>query len=124
MITQTVDSNEELTKDWNFARLLNQEEHLLYGGPVPFLYRQHYSRLQDFLDNARNKYTNDNYISDGLEDQEVIDRAKEFLEVAKKELVKSSTMQHSISTNLYNLLLIPAFTNKIPRKLSKKSGKI
>ena len=54
-------------------------------------------------------YQNDNYISDGLEDQEVIDRAKEFLEVAKKELVKSSTMQHSISTTLYNLMLIPEF---------------
>lgn len=54
-------------------------------------------------------YQNDNYISDGLEDQEVIDRAKEFLDVAKKELVKSSTMQHSISTTLYNLLLIPEF---------------
>ena len=54
-------------------------------------------------------YQNDNYICDGLEDQEIIDRAKEFLEVAKKELVKSATMQHSISTNLYNLLLIPEF---------------
>ena len=54
-------------------------------------------------------YQNDNYISDGLEDQEVIERAKEFLEVAKKELVKSSTMQHSISTTLYNLLCIPEF---------------
>ena len=54
-------------------------------------------------------YQNDNYISDGLEDQEVIDRAKEFLEVAKKELVKSATMQHSISTTLYNLMLIPEF---------------
>ena len=54
-------------------------------------------------------YQNDNYISDGLEDQEVIERAKEFLEVAKKELMKSATMQHSISTTLYNLLLIPEF---------------
>ena len=54
-------------------------------------------------------YQNDNYISDGLEDQEVINRAKEFLEVAKKELVISATMQHSISTTLYNLMLIPEF---------------
>ena len=77
LITQTVDSNEELTKDWNFARLLNQEEHLLYGGPIPFLYRQHYSRLQDFLDNARNKYTNDNYISDN-----------QFIKLSKDEQVK------------------------------------
>lgn len=54
-------------------------------------------------------YQNENYISDGLEDQEVIQRAQEFLETAKKELTKSATRQHSISTTLYNLLLIPEF---------------
>lgn len=54
-------------------------------------------------------YQNDNYISDGLEDQEFIKRAKEFIETAQKELVKSSTRQHSISSTLYDLLLIPAF---------------
>lgn len=54
-------------------------------------------------------YQNDNYISDGLEDQEIIARTKEFLETAQKELVKSATRQHSISSTLYDLLLIPEF---------------
>ena len=54
-------------------------------------------------------YQNDNYISDGLENQELIERAKQFIEDSKKELVKSATMQHSISTTLYNLMLIPEF---------------
>lgn len=54
-------------------------------------------------------YQNENYISDGLEDQQIIERAEEFLETAQKELVKSATRQHSISSTLHDLLLIPEF---------------
>lgn len=54
-------------------------------------------------------YQNDNFISDGLEDPEIITRANEFIKTAQKELVKSATHQHSISTNLYDLMLIPDF---------------
>lgn len=54
-------------------------------------------------------YSNDNYISDGLSNTEIIDNAKRFIEVAKKELIKSSEHQIAIMSNLYNLLLIPAF---------------
>ena len=82
----------EIQAELNFEKYLGTD---LYGEYC--LYRR------------EDTYQNDNYICDGLEDQEIIDRAKEFLEVAKKELVKSATMQHSISTNLYNLLLIPEF---------------
>lgn len=55
------------------------------------------------------EYYNEYYISDGLSSAEVIDRAKEFLEVAKKELIRSATGQHTISTSLYNLMLMPEF---------------
>lgn len=55
------------------------------------------------------KYSNDNYISDGLNNLELFKRANEFIEVASKEIYKSSEMQHSISTTLKNLLAIPKF---------------
>lgn len=50
------------------------------------------------------EYNNSNYISDGLSNAEIMQNARDFLETAKKELIKSATRQHSISTNLYNLL--------------------
>lgn len=55
------------------------------------------------------EYQNDNYISDGLSNAEIIDRAKEFIEVAKKELIRSATKKYTISANLYNLLLMEEF---------------
>lgn len=55
-------------------------------------------------------YTNDNYISDGLDNGELFNRAMEFIEVANKEIYKSSTLQHSISATLKNLLVMKEFT--------------
>ncbi len=55
-------------------------------------------------------YTNSNYISDGLSDEKIMERALEFIETARKELVKSGYYQHSIRTNLYNLLLMDEFS--------------
>lgn len=54
-------------------------------------------------------WKNENYISDGLNNTEIFKKAKEFLEAAKKDLYKSSTLQHSISTDLKNLLILPGF---------------
>lgn len=54
-------------------------------------------------------YKNDNYISDGLNDTELFKNALEFLENARKELYKSSVLQHSISSTLKNLLVMKAF---------------
>ncbi len=56
------------------------------------------------------KYSNSNYISDGLSDEKIFERALEFIETARKELIKSSYYQHSIHTNLYNLLLMKEFS--------------
>lgn len=55
------------------------------------------------------KYSNDNYISDGLNNAELFKKAYEFFEVAENEIYKSSELQHSISTTLNNLLAIQKF---------------
>ena len=54
-------------------------------------------------------YSNQNYVSDGLNNTELLERAREFLETSKKELYKSGERKHSITANLNNILLIPAF---------------
>ena len=54
-------------------------------------------------------YSNDNYISDGLNNADLFKRALEFFEVAEHEIYKSAELQHSISTTLNNLLAIPKF---------------
>ncbi len=54
-------------------------------------------------------YSNNNYISDGLSDSEVFNRANEFIKLAKEEIFKSAELQHSISSKLKNLLVIQKF---------------
>lgn len=55
------------------------------------------------------KYSNDNYISDGLSNSELFKTALEFIQIAKKEIYKSAELQHSISSSLKNLLVIKKF---------------
>lgn len=54
-------------------------------------------------------YSNDNYISDGLNNAELFKNAQEFFDVAENEIYKSAELQHSISTTLNNLLAIDKF---------------
>lgn len=54
-------------------------------------------------------YSNDNYISDGLNNAELFKNAQEFIEIAENEIYKSAELQHSISTTLNNLLAIEKF---------------
>lgn len=54
-------------------------------------------------------YSNNNFVSDGLSNTELFNNAKEFMETAQKEIVKSGEYQHSISTTLYNLLAMEEF---------------
>ncbi|EEX22287.1 hypothetical protein BLAHAN_05255 [Blautia hansenii DSM 20583] len=56
-------------------------------------------------------WKNENYISDGLDNVGIFKKAKEFLEAANKELIKSSTLQHRISTTLKNLLIMCPFAD-------------
>lgn len=54
-------------------------------------------------------YQNDNYISDGLNNAELFEKALDFIEVAKKDIYKSAILQHSISASLKNLLAMKEF---------------
>lgn len=54
-------------------------------------------------------YSNDNYISDGLNNAQLFEKALEFYDVAENEIYKSAELQHSISTSLNNLLAIDKF---------------
>ena len=55
------------------------------------------------------KYENNNFISDGLSNAELFQNALEFIENAEKEIIKSATTQHSISSTLYNFLNVKGF---------------
>lgn len=66
-----------------------------------------YSEL--ILYRRETEYSNPNFISDGLTDSEIIEKAQEFFKRAQEEIIKASTVQHSITSNLYNLFLIPEF---------------
>ena len=56
-----------------------------------------------------NEYQNANYISDGLTDSEIIEYAQRFFNEATKEIIKSSTLQNTISAPLANFLLMEEF---------------
>lgn len=55
-------------------------------------------------------YSNNNYISDGLTNEELLKNAQDFISVAQDELYKSSTLQHTISSTLKNLLFMKEFS--------------
>lgn len=59
-------------------------------------------------------YSNKNFISDDLEDDEIFDNAKQFYERANRELKKSAENQHSITGTVHNLMAIPEFKEFIP----------
>ena len=54
-------------------------------------------------------YSNENYISDGLDNKALFERAQAFIKEAEKEIFKSAELQHSISSSLKNLLVIDKF---------------
>lgn len=66
-----------------------------------------YNEFQSFI--REDVYSNENYISDGLENTDILKKAEELLETAQKELYKSAIRQHTITANLYNLLQMKEF---------------
>lgn len=60
-------------------------------------------------------YQNDNYVSDGLSNTEILTKAQELFEVAKKELYKSSELQVDASTSIGNIWTINEFKSIIPQ---------
>ena len=80
---------------------------------------QEHLDLQDYLGESLYKelaayrredtYRNNNYISDGLSDSELIANAQRFLAGAEQELYRSANLQHSITASLFNLLRMEEF---------------
>lgn len=83
---------EELQAELNFEDFLGEE-----------LYKEFCAYRRE------DTYSNSNYISDGLDNTELFEKAQDFLEVAKKELLKASEGKKSISTELKNLLVMEEF---------------
>lgn len=55
------------------------------------------------------KYINENYISDGLNNAELFKMATSFFKSASNEIYKSAELQHCIRSTLRNLLMTPKF---------------
>lgn len=65
---------------------------------------------QEFIAYRReDTYSNTNYVSDGLGNDELFARAMEFIQTAKDEIEKSATKQHTINAKLKNLLVMKEF---------------
>ena len=92
MKTYIVQAIQEIQEELNFEKFLGAE-----------LWKEFSSFRRE------TKYQNENYISDGLTNAELIKNAQEFLELANKEIYKSSELQHVISGSLKNLLFIERF---------------
>lgn len=67
---------------------------------------------KEFVEYRReDKYSNENYISDGLSNSELIENALDFIEVAKNEIYKAAEIQYTIRTTLNNLFSLPEFAS-------------
>lgn len=55
-------------------------------------------------------YQNSNFTSKGLNNAQLFERAKEFLDAARKELSKATIPQYTVSATLNNFLLIEEFS--------------
>lgn len=90
------DQRQAIQNELNFEKYLDDE---LYGEYC--LYRR------------EDTYQNDNYISDGLSNSELLSKAEELLEVANKEIYKSSELQVDVSTDIGNLFTIDEFKDVV-----------
>lgn len=75
--------------------------------------------FKDFLDDElylsycayrrEDTYSNSNFHSEGLTTPEIFKKVQNYLEEADKQMIKAGTPQHTLSANLYNLLLMKEF---------------
>lgn len=54
-------------------------------------------------------YENSNFVSDGLNNKQLIDKAKEFTDLATRELITSATTQYVVTGDINNLLALKEF---------------
>lgn len=55
------------------------------------------------------KYSNTNYISDGMSNAEIIENAKKLLDIANKELYRASHPQYTLTAKMNNLMALKEF---------------
>ena len=113
VINGTYDSNSKISKEGMITQLsgilakvqsdLDFESNITNNGQD--------QELWDLLISYRREdtYKNENYISDGLSNKELLEKASDYMLQAKKEIFKSSTLQHSISSTLKNIFNISKF---------------
>ena len=108
VLTGTYDAYGDLKTDGMQTFLLDQQ-----GTIQDVLNFENYLGTELWLEfssyRREDTYSNDNYISDGLDNAELFDNALAFIEVAKKDIYKSATLQHSIKSSLKNLLAMKEF---------------
>ena len=68
-----------------------------------------YKLLRSYI--REGEYQNDNYISDGLTDAQLIENCKELLDVATAELEKACVLQQTVAANINNIFAIPLYEN-------------
>ena len=106
-VTGTYDNDGDVKK--NGMQIIIDKEKLSIQDTLNF---QNYlgDLWNDFIAYRREStYSNDNYISDGLNNKELYNNAFEFIKTAQKEIYKSATLQHTLSANLKNLLAMKEF---------------
>lgn len=54
-------------------------------------------------------YENSNYISDGLDNRELFQRAAEFIDTAKREIARAARVHHKVTANLSDLFTMKEF---------------
>lgn len=66
--------------------------------------------LNDFYAYRREQeYKNSNFVSDGSDNDEIINNALQLFDDARRNLIQAATLQHTISVNMNDLLTIPEF---------------
>ena len=107
IVNRTAQVNAEQSKIDEYERLRNAIKEQLnlkkYLGEDMFKIFMLYVR--------EDSYENSNYISDKLENAEVLAKAKELLEVAEQEIIKASELQYTLTGNMVNLLATEEFKN-------------
>lgn len=96
---------DDIKKEINNTLALMTEKQKLVD--MKTFFGSNYVELCTYL--REDTYSNDNYISDGLSDTEVINRAKELIEAAKKECSKQSEISYTLSADINNLMVMKEF---------------
>ncbi len=96
---------EKVKEDINNTLALMVEKQRLVD--IKTFFGSDYVELCTYL--LEDTYSNDNYVSAGLSDTGVLQRAKELIEVAKKECAKQSEINYTLSADINNLMAIKEF---------------